>query len=187
MAFPKPRKAAKRYKMELKEYQKLAKRTCASLGSPKLDIAHMVLGINSEISELEEALINNDKPNISEEISDVFWYVANLYTFVGEELKEVKPACIDKYDLVISLFFATSELQDKAKKHIAYNKEFDYSKVKYIESLLWGISKELNLDVYVGLQNNIDKLKIRYPDKFTDKNATERDLKKERKTLENNI
>jgi NTP pyrophosphatase (non-canonical NTP hydrolase) len=174
--------------MTLKEYQKLAKRTCASLGNPKLDIAHMVLGINSEISELEEAIfINDDKTNISEEISDIFWYIANLYTFLGEELKEEykgKRPCEYAIEL---LYSTTSKLQDKAKKYIAYNRDFDYSDLKEIEIALWGLSNFLGIDVYIGLQNNIDKLKIRYPDKFNDKNATQRNLEKERKTLEKNI
>ena len=43
---------------------------------------------------------------------------------------------------------------------------------------------ELGLDWETGLQNNIDKLKARFPEKFTSEKAINRDLKTERKELE---
>lgn len=42
----------------------------------------------------------------------------------------------------------------------------------------------LNLNWEDGLEKNINKLKTRFPNKFTQEDAVNRDLKKERKTLE---
>lgn len=44
-----------------------------------------------------------------------------------------------------------------------------------------------NMDWGNGLNNNIEKLKARYPEKFTEENAFNRDLGNERKILEKNI
>ena len=42
--------------MNYKEFQESSKRTLAKLASKKEDLAHMVMGICSEISELEQAI-----------------------------------------------------------------------------------------------------------------------------------
>ena len=75
--------------MNLKEYQEQAKRTCPTLGNDKLDLAHMVLGMGSELNELDKAIFENDEVNKSEELSDIFWYIANYCTFRGFDLNEI--------------------------------------------------------------------------------------------------
>lgn len=47
------------------------------------------------------------------------------------------------------------------------------------------ITDELGLDWETGLKNNIDKLKVRYPNKFDAELAANRNLEQERKMLEN--
>ena len=59
--------------MNLKNYQEQAKRTCPTLGSDKLDLAHMVLGIYSEHEELMKATVQKDIVNQVEEIADKMW------------------------------------------------------------------------------------------------------------------
>jgi hypothetical protein len=46
---------------------------------------------------------------------------------------------------------------------------------------------EMNLDPYKCLNAVIEKLKLRYPDKFSSENAVNRNLDKERKSLESNL
>jgi hypothetical protein len=41
-----------------------------------------------------------------------------------------------------------------------------------------------NIDPYEAMQKNIDKLKARFPEKFTEELANNRDLVKEREILE---
>lgn len=42
--------------------------------------AHYILGILGDFDELAEALANNDRPNIIEEMGDASWYVTQLCT-----------------------------------------------------------------------------------------------------------
>lgn len=80
------------------------------------------------------------------------------------------------------------ELVDAYKKHIYYGKPLDKVNVsEEIADTQWYIQNLCrleNIDFNQALINNIEKLKIRYPEKFTKENAIERDLIAERKELE---
>ena len=80
-------------------------------------------------------------------------------------------------------------MMDAIKKHIAYNKPIDWINVKEeVGDLMWYIANFCvinNFDLGEILSSNIKKLQVRYPEKFTDYNATNRDLNAERKVLEN--
>jgi len=181
--------------MTFKEYQKQAKRTCLSLGSDKLDLAHMVLGIGSETEELYKAMLTNDDVNILEEIIDKIWYIANYCTFRGyslEELYNERSSFTDEpweanTEVEIIKF---SKLQDYVKKYIAYNKPINTDLEKNaLKGILWSLDEVLNqaeLDLETGLDRNIAKLKARFPEKFTEEAALNRDLTKERAILEGN-
>ena len=80
----------------MKNYQELAKRTCASLGDEKLDLAHMVLGIISEQEELLQALVNGDEVNQREEMADICWYLANYCTFRNYDFSKL----VEEYQFV---------------------------------------------------------------------------------------
>jgi NTP pyrophosphatase (non-canonical NTP hydrolase) len=56
-----------------------------------------------------------------------------------------------------------------------------------VSDAMWYVAviyDELNINFYNGLENVIDKLKIRFPDKFSSEHATVRNLDAERKELE---
>jgi NTP pyrophosphatase (non-canonical NTP hydrolase) len=80
------------------------------------------------------------------------------------------------------------ELLDAFKRKIFYGKELDVVNVKEeIGDIMWYIAillRELDLDFEDILQLNIDKLRARFPDKFTENHALNRDLDAERKILE---
>jgi NTP pyrophosphatase (non-canonical NTP hydrolase) len=82
----------------------------------------------------------------------------------------------------------TGELQDMVKKALIYNKPFD--RVNVLEECgdtLWYLALALDAAGYTMaecMEKNIEKLRTRFPDKFTFKKANERDLDAERKTLE---
>jgi len=166
--------------MTFKEYQEQAKRTCPSLGSEKLDLAHMVLGIFSEYEEYYNAI---DEVNKSEECSDMYWYVANYCTFRGYNLEGigyVKGVSKDTFDIHLS------RLQDYVKKYIAYNKPMDLKKELYALSGIcyWINQMYEDMNIPNSLQNNINKLKVRFPQSFNEELAKNRDLVSERKELE---
>lgn len=80
------------------------------------------------------------------------------------------------------------ELQDSVKRFIFYGKELDKVNVsEEIGDITWYLAilcKCLELDLSDVLQKNIEKLKKRYPEKFTEERALERNLEEERKVLE---
>lgn len=82
-----------------------------------------------------------------------------------------------------------AELADVIKKYIFYGKKIDVVNIKEeIGDILWYIAilcREFNFNLDDILQINIDKLKIRFPEKFTSENALNRNLEKEREVLEN--
>lgn len=83
------------------------------------------------------------------------------------------------------------ELIDQIKKHLIYGKEIDRTNViEEVGDLLWYCNLALDAvgasfsDAFTA---NIEKLKKRYPDKFTSEAALNRDLDGERKVLEANL
>jgi NTP pyrophosphatase (non-canonical NTP hydrolase) len=80
------------------------------------------------------------------------------------------------------------ELQDAVKKYVAYGKALDKTNIKEeIGDLLWYIARICTLhgwDLQEVMDLNINKLRSRYPEKFTEENAITRDLAKERQILE---
>ena len=83
----------------------------------------------------------------------------------------------------------TSEFTDAIKKSLFYGKKLDTVNLKEeLGDLLWYVSiamSELGTDYNTEMTRVIEKLKIRFPDKFTNKNALNRDLDSERELLEN--
>lgn len=80
------------------------------------------------------------------------------------------------------------ELLDAFKRKLFYGKPLDVVNVKEeVGDIMWYIAillRELDLDFEEILQLNIDKLRARFPDKFTETHALNRDLDAERKILE---
>ena len=88
----------------------------------------------------------------------------------------------------------TAELTDAVKRHIFYGTELDkVNLVEEIGDIFWYIAillDELKVDVgdkasfEHAMKVNIEKLRARYPNKFTEHDAVNRDLKTERDILE---
>lgn len=80
------------------------------------------------------------------------------------------------------------ELMDAFKRKMFYGKELDVVNLKEeMGDIMWYMAilmRELDLDFHEILQLNIDKLRARFPDKFTEFDALNRNLDKERKILE---
>lgn len=182
--------------MKFKEYKEQVKRTLPTLGSVILDSVHMVLGMCSEIYELIEGIQKKDVVNISEEITDIAWYASNYLnirdinpiTFIGANIEYTS---YDKESSIRDLVLCISELQDYDKKELCYNK-VETNEIKESRRLVIGsILSHLNVLYYLfginceqAMQNNINKLRTRFPDKFTEEKANNRDLLNERKQLE---
>ena len=84
----------------------------------------------------------------------------------------------------------TAEFTDALKKSIFYGKTLDIVNLKEeLGDLLWYVSiamDELGTNYEHEMNRVIMKLKSRYPEKFTEEKAENRDLKKEREIIEKN-
>lgn len=100
-----------------------------------------------------------------------------------------KDSITDDLHMVLGMQTEVAEIADVYKKHIAYCREIDFVNVKEeLGDIVWYIANMCNLhgwDLEDILETNIHKLKLRYPNKFTREKALNRDLKAERKILEN--
>ena len=89
----------------------------------------------------------------------------------------------------MTLVTESAEFVDMLKKHIYYGKPLDMVNLKEeLGDVSWGLrvgSDALGETLLAILERNRDKLKARYPDKFTEERAINRDVAAERKILEN--
>jgi NTP pyrophosphatase (non-canonical NTP hydrolase) len=94
-----------------------------------------------------------------------------------------------RHDIHMTLGMVTEagELADIFKKNLAYDKDIDWVNVREeIGDLMWYISnfcKAHNYNLEDILETNIAKLKVRYPEKFTEEKANNRNLQDERNIL----
>ncbi len=89
----------------------------------------------------------------------------------------------------IGLATESGEFLDALKKHIFYGKDLDrVNLAEEIGDIFWYtaiIADELGFDFESVMKNNIEKLRARYGDKFSQDKAENRNLNKERDILEN--
>ena len=183
------------------EYQGLAGRTCPSLPGEHENERHMNLGVITEVGEVLDIFKKNlaykkpiDVVNLGEELADIAWYIVNKCAFepipLEEDFDVVKA---DIKELLDSKMFRVENLpiglKTEALMHtllLAYcgttNNIFSAPIVQL--AILANIAEWYELDFFQILTNNIDKLKVRYPEKFTNEAAQNRDLEAERAELE---
>lgn len=91
---------------------------------------------------------------------------------------------------LMGLVTETGELVDAFKKFVFYGKPIDEVNIKEeVGDLFWYIAilcDAHGLSFEQVMETNVAKLKARYPHKFTEQHAVQRDLNAERQTLEDN-
>lgn len=97
----------------------------------------------------------------------------------------------DNLHMILGMVTETGELADVFKKNMAYKKEIDWVNVKEeVGDLMWYIINFCSIngfDLEEIMETNIKKLETRYPEKFTEENAINRNLQEERKILETGL
>jgi NTP pyrophosphatase (non-canonical NTP hydrolase) len=121
-----------------------------------------------------------------------------MTTFISMDIKTYLSASertlIDKgHDMnllhaAMGISTESGELMDAFKRKLFYGKPLDVVNVKEeIGDIMWYVAillRELDLDFHELLQLNINKLTARFPEKFTEHHALNRDLGTERNILE---
>lgn len=191
--------------MKLEEYIDGARRTESSKQPLHADttalgltnrMLHGIVGISTEMGEIVEAYqrTNIDLVNVAEEIGDAYWYTAVLMDELGI-VRVDTPAglgAISACSLPKQLVVQSAEMLDKCKKTMFYGKEYDVEALKeqvsrfYVTLGLFvdGLAEEIDVTKEKIWTINLNKLKIRYPEKFNLTDAEVRDLQAERIVLE---
>lgn len=195
--------------MNFTEYRHLAERTLPNLGTASvyhgsgstdfhvidLNVLHVIMGMASEFGEICDA---TDKVNLGEEIADSAWYLANyanirniditIRSCTYNDIYEPASKFSSRPSVYILMQKAISDLTDLEKKIFVYNKAINIDTLRdqaqRILDCLIVFCSEQGLDILDLFEKNINKLKVRYPNKFTVENAINRSLEEERKTLE---
>jgi NTP pyrophosphatase (non-canonical NTP hydrolase) len=183
------------------EYQLLASRTCPDLPGEHQNERHMNLGVITEIGEVLDIFKKNlayNKPfdvvNLGEELADIAWYIVNKCRFqeipldddfdtVKAEIKELLDTqMFTQSDLPIGLK-AEALMHPLLQTYCGPTNNIFSAPIVQL-AMLANIAEWYELDFFQCLTNNIDKLKVRYPEKFTEEAAQNRDLDAERIELE---
>lgn len=103
-------------------------------------------------------------------------------------LPELGNQTADINHMLLGMLTEVGELADIFKKNQAYGKPIDWTNaLEETADLMWYIANFCNvtgLNLETALDRNIEKLKIRFPDKFSNEGAIVRNLDAERKALE---
>ncbi len=160
----------------------------------KLNLVHMALGLSGEIGELVQCVGTElkskvDLPNLKEELGDLYWYLVNYCTLRDiNPPKDVINNDLPQEECFELLIISVSDIVDITKKLLAYNKEIDRTnELEYIYNIYNGLDmfqKLYDLDGAEIRTKNIEKLQKRYPDRYSDFHAVNRNTDEERKTLE---
>lgn len=187
---------------DILEYQGLAARTCPSLGTEQgLDERHMNLGVITEVGEaldIFKKFMAYKKPmdlvNLGEELADIAWYIVNKCRFEDLHLDDnFDEVLAETKELVDNKMFTQEGLPIELKAEailtmllVPYCAPVSnmFSAPIIQLAMLSHIASWFDLDFFQCLTNNIEKLKVRYPEKFTEEAAQNRDLKAERTELE---
>mgnify|MGYP000900572893 CR=1 FL=1 len=145
---------------------------------------HAAVGISGEVAELQECLNrwNNgegfDYENIKEECGDILFYAQAFCSLHSVSMSSliVEDAETDNLHLSLAVAVACSgKFLDRVKKTWIYSKEFDVQEaVKHLRTVLYEVVALLRYsgsNVQQAFQENYDKLKLRYPDGYTDQAA----------------
>ena len=115
--------------------------------------------------------------------------ISNYQNLASRTLVKLGTTFEDNLHMVLGMQTESAELADVFKKKLAYGKEIDWVNIKEeIGDQMWYIVNMCNIngwDLRDILETNIKKLEKRYPDNFSKDKAINRDLKAERRVLEN--
>jgi NTP pyrophosphatase (non-canonical NTP hydrolase) len=190
--------------MEIKDFHEIMLRTEFSSYDPMRErlkntqlfrLLHSSIGLSNEVAELFKAIEINDITNIIEELGDIYWYIGcgcygnnmrfdNLVfryapmfdnTFTNEFLKK-------------SLLEYSSKYLDLIAKVVFHNRVYDRPKINVyllvIAKLCSHLCYNYGFSIELVLTKVNEKLQIRYPSGFDSEKSLNRNLKQERKKLE---
>lgn len=170
--------------MTIQEYQKLTGRTSAKLDNTHMDASHYLQGIVGEwFTEVNSHSIKATFIDLKE-VGDVFWYLSELANLLNHQL-ELKPLIEDNRPVHVT--YSIGRINELYKKHMVYGNALDMDEyanhlnnIAFVLSMLTDpgdISERKSEDcpkLMECFDMNINKLKTRYPEKFSTEDALSR-------------
>ena len=162
--------------MNLKQYQDLAFRTekmpthVRGYELFKFRLMHHALGLAGELGELDESMCDT-----KEEGGDMMWYVAGFANSINYVLGSA-PILVPKEK---TLTTAVGELVDFVKRIVIYDKLYDEDNARNVvemvmQKIFSHVCQNEAVDFQLMLEDNIAKLRKRYPEKYTNEAALAR-------------
>ena len=167
----------------------MASRTRNTLGSTSNDIKHAVTGMITEAGELLDAYKRTfaygaelDKVNVIEECGDIIWYASFYLDLAGsridiDSIKSSSIPSISILDIPIDMVSLATYVYNTPSGH-------GVKIVKKLISRVKQVLSEVGSSVPECLDKNIKKLEVRYGSRWSQDNALNRNLDKERTILE---
>lgn len=153
---------------------------------PNERLLHAAMGLCTEVGELFEV---ESEQHLIEEVGDVFWYLALAHDALGLDFERDEIEIdLDTWNPrgespIESLSIYTTDLLDMVKKQVFYGRPIDLQKAELTLFTLKAVLKAAlimeDIDPKAVLQANVNKLTTRYPEKFTEEAANNRDVKAE--------
>jgi NTP pyrophosphatase (non-canonical NTP hydrolase) len=171
-------------------------------------LLHAELGIISEFFELKEwANTKRDKTNLIEELGDLMWYTCLGVDALEMKFEDISSYIVTQPEVKLLMKYLDNKLidnklidkvltnkvhqaSDRVKAMLFYNRE--YPSNVHVElfgavvSTIIMLAKLHNITIQEISNKNYAKLKARYPEKYSNEKANNRDLNAERKVLEKN-
>ena len=176
--------------MTLEDYKALSERTLSenfhvadpSVKAAALTIIENYLESARQLDMLKKVLFYGKDPDI----------LGHDYNeFVQQDAPELANATLKEQKVLhgaIGVATESAEILEQVYNSLMAGREVDAVNIgEEIADGMWYNAiflRELNIDFFHALKNNIDKLAKRYGDKFSEYNALNRDLDAERKILE---
>ena len=176
------------------DYQKLALRTAPpqqdrTIGWETDQILHGAIGMAAEMHEIINVCEEScESESMVAELGDICWYAALCLHGAGYDMED-----IEYHSLCNVVDFPTIDLQeniskvlDQAKRLVYYNAPLTHvfiTSMRKILACVQVLADENNITIDEVMAKNINKLKLRYPDQFSEQQAVQRDLKKERQAF----
>ena len=184
--------------MNLEQYLVESERTLIDK-STELNLRHASLGIRTELGELLDIFKKNlfygkpiDTINFKEELGDLCWYPAISARIFNFDPKVYSIVILnheeDNYKTIIKQlnynFISYANILDSCSENILIDQDYINTKTKHLFAFIKAVGERFGIKFEDILDTNINKLKARFPEKFTEEKALNRDLITERKILE---
>jgi NTP pyrophosphatase (non-canonical NTP hydrolase) len=193
--------------MKYEKYVEATRRTWNKKEAPIDNVNHAMLGLMDEAGELAKQYKSNlaygtdlDLSNVKEELGDLCYFNARMVDEMQfkaqKELlkklhdlstKESKFENIDTIDEMECVFAISTRVGSVYAAITTNDGKMIVDSILNLQYTMKVFCEIIDVKLTDIMEANIAKLKVRFPEKFTEENALDRDLNKENEAVEENV